>query len=154
MLRTFLALTLTVVLATLALIIATQPLNADEKYHSDGYQTRTAATGGLDNQGVLFRAWADYFGKLDKDASVDKVKGECTLVAFVAGGSNPTDFKKKFTLRRKFLGIIAIGDEFMKHHYDTTQWTGTNPYAYAQASGELGELTNKTEKWHSSQSGG
>lgn len=129
----------------LTLIIATQNIRADSKFHTDGYTSKTTATGGKDLNTPIFRAWADYSGKLDRSATINKVSGECKLIAFVAGGSNPPDFKKKFTLKKRFFGLI--GDEFWKHHYDTAQWTGTNPYAYAQAGGKLGTLTNKTEKW-------
>ena len=150
MLSKLLRATLIVALTTLTPIIATQNLSADTLHHSDGYRTSTTATGGLDNERVHYRAWADYFAKLYRGASIDKVKGKYNLIAFVAGGRNPSDQKRSYTMKRKFLGI-PIGDEVMKHHYDTTTWTGTNPYAYARASGKCGSLTNKTEKWFSTQ---
>lgn len=145
MLRKVFAVTLTVVFTIVTLMM----VKADTKHHTDGYRTSTTATGGKDRNRPLYRAWADYFGKLYRDASVDKIKGEYNLVAFVAGGENPRDAIKKFTLKRKFLGI-PVGDEEMKHHYDVASWTGTNPYAYAQAAGKLGSLRNKTERWNSS----
>ena len=143
-------LTATLTVALTILVLTTQNLSADTLTHSDGYRTSTTAIGGLDSQGVNFRAWADYFAKLYRSASVDKVKGKYKLIAFVSGGSNPTDKIKSYTMKRKFLGI-PIGDEVMKHHYDTTTWTGTNPYAYARAGGKCGSLTNKTEKWFATQ---
>ena len=146
MLRKLFAVTLTVVFTIATLMM----VKADTKHHTDGYRTSTTATGGKDHNRPLYRAWADYFGKLNRDASVDTLDGETTLSAFVSGGENPTDFTKQFTLKRKFLGI-PIGDEYMKHHYDVASWSGTNPYAYASAAGELGTLRNKTEKWFSSQ---
>ena len=124
MLRKIFAATLTVVFTTVTLIM----VNADTKYHTDGYRTSTTAVGGKDRNTPIYRAWADYFGKLYKDASVNTVKGEYDLVAFVAGGVNPPDATKKFTLKRTFWGI-PVGDEEMKHHYDWAQWSGTDPYA-------------------------
>lgn len=136
---------LTATFTVLTLIIATQNLKADTKYHSDGYETSTTATGGKDHNQPIFRAWADYLGKLNRTATINTVKGECDLIAFVAGGTNPPDFKKKFTLKKRFFGLF--GDEFWKHHYSSASWSGTNPYAYAKSKGKLGTLVNRTETW-------
>ena len=141
--RNLLALSLMVAFIMLTLIIATDNLNADTK-SKEGYKTSTTAAGGKDHNQPIFRAWADYLGKLYQSSKHKKVKGSFKLIAFVAGGSNPKDRNEKFTLK-KFLGIF--GDEEWVHHYDTAQWTGTNPYAYSRSSGKLGSLTNKTEKW-------
>ena len=143
--RQLLALFLMLAFTTLVLIIVTPNLNADEKSSTEGYKTATTAAGGKDHNTPIFRAWADYFGKLYSDSKRKKVKGKYKLIAFVAGGSNPSDREEKFTLKKRW-GIF--GDEEWVHHYDTAQWTGTDPYAYAQAGGKLGSLTNKTEKWN------
>lgn len=149
MLRKFLVLILIVALAALPLIIATQNLNADTKTHEDGYKTSTVATGGIDSQGIKYRAWADYFSELYRSAAVNTVKGEFEVVAYVAGGSNPADRDEKYTLKKRVWGLL--GDELWIHHYDVTDWTGTNPYGYALCGGKLGQLTNKTEKWFATQ---
>lgn len=147
--RKLLAVTLAVSFAALTLIIVAQNLNADDISHSDGYRSSTTATGGKDHNLPIFRAWADYLGKLYRDASVDKVSGEYDLVAFVAGGSNPNDAIATYTLKKRKVLFLTFGDEAWKHHYDSASWSGTNPYAYSRAKGKCGKLTNKTEKWNS-----
>ena len=92
------------------------------------------------------------YAKLYRSAKIDKVKGNYDLVAFVAGGFNPKDLKKKYTMKKiKVWGITIAGDEVMKHHYDVAQHSHSHPpYAYATAAGGCGSLTNKTESWRSS----
>lgn len=149
MLRKCLVLMLMVTFAALTLIIAIQNLNADNLNHEDGYRSSTTATGGKDHNLPMFRAWADYLGKLYSDAAVNSVSGEYDLIAFVAGGDNPADAITTFTLKKRKILFLTFGDEAWKHHYDVAQWSGHTPYAYSRAKGNCGKLTNKTEKWKS-----
>lgn len=146
------ALTLIFVLAGLFLITTTTNLNADDLSHKDGYRTRTAATGGKDHNTTTYRAWADYYARLRRDAKIDKVKGDYDLDAFVAGGHNPKPVSKKYTMKRK-IWFIPVGAEVMKHHYDSVYKSNPGqPYSFASAGGGCGSLTNATESWYATSS--